>query len=111
MSWINWLGRGARRRDEMSAYLEISLKIGPERRSAAAAVYNKYRQPFLDRITGAHSKQLLVRDEDVQVLHGFDNAANARAYLTSSLFSRNVVSELKPLLDKEPEVRIYEVAE
>jgi quinol monooxygenase YgiN len=95
----------------MSAYLEISLKIEPGKRSAAAAVYKKYRQPFLDRIAGAHSKQLLVRDEDVQVLHGFDNAANARAYLASSLFSRDVVSELKPLLNKEPEVRIYEVAE
>jgi hypothetical protein len=94
----------------MSAYLEITLKIQPEKRSAAAAIYSKYRQPFLDRITGAQSKQLLVRDEDVQVLHGFDSMANARAYLASSLFERDVVSELKPLLDKEPEVRIYKAA-
>ena len=95
----------------MSAYLEISLKIKPENRPAAAGVYSKYRQPFLDQIKGARSKRLLVRDEDVQVLHGFDSKANAQAYLKSSLFEKDVVSELKPLLDAQPEVRIYEVAE
>jgi hypothetical protein len=95
----------------MSAYLEISLKIKPENRPAAAGVYSKYRQPFLDQIKGAQSKRLLVRDEDVQVLHGFDSTANAQAYLKSSLFEKDVVSELKPLLDAQPEVRIYEVAE
>ena len=93
----------------MSAYLEITLTIEPQKRSAAAAVYNKYRQPFLDQIKGAQSKQLLLRDEDVQVLHGFDNAKSATAYLTSALFERDVVTALKPLLAKEPQVRIYEV--
>ena len=94
----------------MSAFLEITLDIQPEKRSAAAAVYSKYRQAFLDRIKGAQSKQLLVRDEDVQVLHGFDTAENASAYLTSGLFQKDVVTELKPLLAKEPQVRIYKVA-
>jgi hypothetical protein len=101
---------GQKRSENMSAYLEITLKIQPEKRSAAAAVYSKYRQPFLDRITGARSKQLLVRDEDVQVLHGFDSVENARGYLSSGLFEKDVVAELKPLLDKEPEVRIYKAA-
>jgi hypothetical protein len=94
----------------MSVYLEITLKIRPENRSAAATVYSKYRQPFLDRVTGARSKQLLVRDEDVQVLHGFDTVESARGYLSSGLFQKDVVAELKPLLDKEPEVRIYKAA-
>ena len=94
----------------MSAYLEITLKIRPEKRSAAGAIYSKYRQPFLDRIAGARSKQLLVREEDVQVLHGFDSVENAQGYLTSSLFTQDVATELKPLLDKEPEVRIYKAA-
>ncbi len=56
----------------MSAFLQISLKIKNENRAAAAAaVYGKYKQPFLDKIAGAKSKELLIRDEDVQVLHGF----------------------------------------
>ena len=94
----------------MNAYLEITLKIRPENRPAAAAIYTKYRAPFLAQIAGAQSKQLLLRDEDVQVLHGFDTVENARAYLTSSLFGQDVVTELKPLLDGEPEVRTYKVA-
>lgn len=51
----------------MSAYLQITLKIKNENRAAAAAVYGKYKQPFLDEIAGAKSKELLIRDEDVQV--------------------------------------------
>ena len=54
------------------AYLEITLQIDPKDRAAAADVYNKYKQPFLADVPGAQSKDLLVRDEDVQVLHGFD---------------------------------------
>ena len=55
------------------AYLEITLLIDPQDRAAAAAVYSKYKAPFLNDIAGAKSKDLLVRDEDVQVLHGFDS--------------------------------------
>ncbi len=91
----------------MSAYLQITLKIKNENRAAAAAVYGKYKQPFLDEIAGAKSKELLIRDEDVQVLHGFASEENARAYLTTEIFSNDVVGELKPLLEADPEVRIY----
>jgi hypothetical protein len=35
---------------------------------------------------------------------------NALAYLSSDLFTSDVVVELKPLLDAEPDVRVYEVA-
>lgn len=90
-----------------SAYLQITLDIAPDNRAAAAAVYMKYKKPFLAQIPGARSKQLLVRDEDVQVLHGFDTTAHANAYLKSKLFNDDVVVELKPLLRSAPEVRVY----
>jgi hypothetical protein len=63
------------------AYLEITLQLHAANRAAAAAVYQQYKQPFLDAVPGATSKELLVRDEDVQVLHGFATAADAKAYL------------------------------
>ncbi|RCX22538.1 hypothetical protein DFP94_101118 [Fontibacillus phaseoli] len=56
---------------------------------------------------GFVSKELLVRDEDVQVLHGFCSAADAKAYLESKLFNKDVVAGLKLLLQAEPEIRIY----
>ncbi len=94
----------------MTAFLQITLEVENENRGAAATVYRKYLKPFLDGIAGAKSKELLVRDEDVQVLHGFASEENARAYLTTDIFSNDVVSELKPLLEADPEIRIYSVA-
>jgi len=91
-------------------YLQITLKIAPANRPAAAGVYQRYKAPFLTTIPGAKSKELLVRDEDVEVLHGFDSSEQANAYLTSRLFTSDVVGALKPLLDAEPEVRIYQAA-
>lgn len=90
-----------------TAYLEITLNILPENRPSAGNIYSKYKQTFLDSVPGAASKQLLVRDEDVQVLHGFDSVKNASGYLESSLFNDDVVTALLPLLVSEPEVRIY----
>ena len=92
------------------AYLQITLQIAPENRADAAGIYTKYKAPFLENIQGAKSKELLIRDEDVQVLHGFDSVANAKAYLESSLFNDDVVTGLKPLLAANPEIRIYDVA-
>jgi hypothetical protein len=91
-------------------YLQITLKIAPVNRPAAAGVYQRYKAPFLETISGARSKELLVRDEDVEVLHGFDTAEQANAYLKSHLFSAHVVGALKPLLDAEPDIRIYKAA-
>ena len=91
-------------------YLEITLKISEKNRPAAAGVYTKYKIQFLEKIAGAKSKDLLVRDQDVQVLHGFETTEQANAYLGSQLFSNDVVAELAPLLDADPEVRIYQVA-
>jgi hypothetical protein len=91
-------------------YLQITLKIADANRAAAAGIYQKYKAPFLDTVGGAKSKELLVRDEDVQVLHGFDSEANAKAYLESELFTADVVGGLRPLLDAAPDVRIYTAA-
>jgi hypothetical protein len=89
-------------------YLQITLKIAESNRAAAAGIYQQYKAPFLNTIAGAQSKALLVRDGDVQVLHGFDNEEHASDYLRSELFSNDVVAGLKPLLEAEPDVRIYQ---
>ena len=90
------------------AYLEITIKVTAANRAKAGAVYTKYRAPFLAMIPGAQSKELLFREEDVQVLHGFDSRASAERYLKSPLFGDTVVSELKPYLAADPEIRVYE---
>lgn len=91
-------------------YLQISLNVAAQDRPAAAAVYTRFKNAFLTQVKGAQSKGLLVRDEDVQVLHGFDSVADAQAYLGSDLFNQDVVSALKPLLRSPPDVRVYTVA-
>lgn len=91
------------------AYLEITLKVDPQDRAAAGAIYAKYKTPFLTKIAGAMSKELLARDDDVQVLHGFATRKQAEAYLSSDIFTQDVVVSLKPLLKANPEVRIYSV--
>jgi len=90
------------------AYLEITLKVSAADRARAGAVYAKYKAPFLATVPGAESKDLLVRDEDVQVLHTFASRAAAESYLASRLFGDDVVRELKPCLAAQPEIRIYE---
>ncbi len=94
----------------MSAFLQITLRVDTDNRAAAAAVYTKYKQPFLDSVPGAESKELLIRDEDVQVLHGFASEDNARAYLSSDIFRNDVVGELGSLLEADPVISIYTVA-
>ena len=94
----------------VKAYLEITMVIKEENRPSAAKVYSDYRQPFLDTIDGALTKNLLIREEDVQVLHGFDSVEHAKAYLESKLFQNDVFIGLKPLWEKDPEIKIYTVA-
>jgi len=91
------------------AFLEITLKIDEVNRSKATAIYTAYKQPFLTTVKGAQSKDLLIREEDVQVLHGFNTTDDASAYLTYPLFTNDVVNGLKPLLTADPEIRIYTV--
>ncbi|HFK2883679.1 hypothetical protein K7566_11255 [Stenotrophomonas maltophilia] len=90
-------------------YLQITLAIAESNRGAVAEVYAKYKGPFLSTIPGATSKDLLVRKEDVQVLHCFDSEQGAKAYLESEMFQNDVVRELGPLLSADPDVRIYSV--
>lgn len=66
--------------------------------------------PFLETIEGALTKELLVREDNVQVLHSFDSKEHAAAYLKSDLFQNDVVKGLQPLWNKPPVVAIYEVA-
>ena len=94
----------------VKAYLEITMKIEDSNRPAAAKVYTDYRQPFLDTIEGALTKNLLIRDEDVQVLHEFDSAEHAQAYLSNAMFQNDVFVGLKPLWSADPEVKIYSKA-
>lgn len=95
---------------KIKAYLEITMVINDNNRPAAAKVYSDYRQPFLDQIKGAVSKDLLIRDEDVQVLHGFDSVENAKAYLDTDMFKNDVFVGLQPLWESDPDVKIYTVA-
>jgi len=90
------------------AILEITMKVSDANRPKAGAIYAKYKPPFLATVPGAESKDLLVREEDVQVIHSFDSRDAAEKYLISKLFGIDVVSELKPLLVADPEIRIYE---
>lgn len=92
------------------AYLQITMYVSNTNRSAAAAVYSKYKAPFLKDIKGAVTKDLLIRDEDVQVLHGFESVEDATSYLKTELFNNDVVKELAPLFDKAPEIKIYLIA-
>jgi hypothetical protein len=95
---------------EVRAYLEITMKINSENRATAAKIYSDYRTPFLNSIPGALTKDLLIRDEDVQVLHGFDSADHAKSYLDSELFKNDVFVALSPLWDDAPDVKIYSAA-
>lgn len=95
---------------KVNAYLEITMKIDETNRPAAAKVYTDYRGPFLAEIKGALTKDLLIRDEDVQVLHGFDSTENAQAYLESEMFKNDVFVGLQPLWNGNSEVKIYAVA-
>jgi len=93
---------------EPGAYLQITVAVDDENRAAAAAIYFDYKEPFLTTIDGAEQKSLLVRGEDVQVLHGFDTVESAAAYLESGLFNEDIVTKLAPLFAGEPEIRIFE---
>lgn len=85
------------------------MTINPENRPAAAKIYFDYRQPFLDNIEGALTKELLIRDEDVQVIHGFDSMEHARVYPETDLFKTKMAPGLQPTWAAEPDIRFYEL--
>ena len=82
---------------QVKAYLQVIMTIDPENRAAAAKVYNDYRQPFLDTVEGALTKECLIRDE------------HAKAYLDTELFTTKVFPGLKPTWAADPDIRFYEV--
>lgn len=94
---------------QVKAYLQVIMTIDSENRPAAAKVYNDYRQPFLDTVEGALTKECLIRDEDVQVIHGFDSLEHAKAYLDTELFTTKVAPGLQPTWAADPDIRFYEV--
>ena len=96
--------------EKVNAYLQITMKIKENDRPSAAKVYFDYREPFLQTIEGALTKNLLVRDEDVQVLQGFDSKEHAAAYLESEMFKEDVAKGLCPYFQADPEIRIFTVA-
>lgn len=77
---------------KVQAYLEITMVINPENRPAAARVYTDYRQPFLGTIEGALTKELLIRDEDAQVIHGFDSMEHAQRHTSKPICSKTMFS-------------------
>lgn len=89
------------------AYLEITVRTDPRNRLFVADIYRQCKNDFLVSIKGARSKELLIRKEDVQVLHGFTSVKNAENYLNSDLFQYNVVKYLKPYMTDDPDIRIY----
>ncbi len=94
--------------EKLMVYLQITMTIPLDNRPAAAEIYQKYKLPFLNTVDGAVSKELLIREKDVQVLHGFETLSNAESYLQSELFNNDVVCELKPLFVADPDIRIYQ---
>ena len=89
---------------KVKAFLEITMNINEENRAAAAKVYTAFKQPFLSEINGAVTKDLLIRQEDVQVLHGFTSVDAAAEYLKSEMFQNDVFVGLKDLWTTDPDV-------
>ncbi len=91
------------------AHLLIRVKIDESRREEMIdKVYEPNRTRFLERISGAISKNLLVRPEDIAILHGFDTRESAEAYLQSSLYQQ-IVNGIADYQEENPSVALYNV--
>ena len=80
----------------IKAYLQIALYV----KNTGAGFYARYKEPFLKTIAGAKSKELLVRDEDVQVLHGFGSVGRANAYLKPNFLKKTSCASLARCLTR-----------
>jgi hypothetical protein len=87
----------------------------PERRSQESISRCGGVQEIKGSLPVGHSRrrveELLIRNEDVQVVCGFDTVENGKGFLSSRLFNSDVVVALKPHLEGNPDVRIYETAD
>jgi heme-degrading monooxygenase HmoA len=92
-------------------YLQITLNVSLHKRKDALAKYYLYRDTILQTVNGIKTMELLMREDDFQVLHIFDSKDNANAYQTSDFFINDVMGALKPLLEGDPYIRIYQTVE
>ncbi len=93
------------------AYLQITLDISEKNRAAAAAVYQKYKAPFLSqRSTALFQKNCWYVPKMCRFCIVSTRLNRLKPYLGSQLFTADVVEALKPYLNRAPDVRIYDVA-
>ena len=93
-----------------TAYLQIVLKVNLADRGELTNTYNKFKNSFLEQIKGATTHELLIGDEEVQLLYGFDNLEDAEAFLSTELYNNVVLVALKPLIFDNPKIRVFNVA-
>ena len=93
-----------------TAYLQIVLKANSSSRGELTNTYNKLRDLFPEQIKGAKTQELLLSDEEVQLLYGFDTFEDAEAFLSTELYNNIILPALKPLISNNPEIKIYNVA-
>ena len=82
---------------KVKSHLEITMVVKEKNRESVSKVYYDYKESFLKSINGTLIKDLLVRDENIQVLHGFDSIKNVKAYLSSDMLKNDVFVGLQPL--------------
>ena len=92
------------------AYLSVNMKIDSSRLPEVTKVYTNYWEKFLRTIHGARTKDLVIRNEDVQILHSFNSVEDAVGFLSSEMFQRAVFIDLQPYWNDELNVRIYTAA-
>ena len=69
------------------AYLQETFTLAStSREEMILQVYAPHRPRFLGRVAGAVSINLLLREEDVQILYGFDTLESAKSFLESAYF-------------------------
>ena len=89
---------------QVKAYLQITMQISEANRPAAVKVY-RLSPAVLDTIEAALTKDLLVRDEDVQVLHGFDSVERAKGLPGKRPVQRRRRNRLGPYVGRRPQHR------
>lgn len=92
------------------AYLSVNMKIDSGKLPEVTRVYTSYWEQFLKTIHGARTKDLVIRNEDVQILHSFNSVEDAVGFLSSEMFQKAVFIDLQPYWNDELNVRIYTAA-
>ena len=91
------------------SFLQMTLLVSQARREEAITkVYLPNRQRFLERVEGAVSMDLLFREEDIQVLVGFDTLEHARSSLESPA-GKEMVSQFAGFTREAPRTALYDV--